>query len=120
MIQVHGQKYKQLVEALADAFPTTDDIARMLQFRLERRLGMIVALPNRLTQVAFDLIQQSNAGGWTGDLIVAARESQPNNPKLIKLAADFGLTAATSGLERKIREELAKEVAKLAGARKVA
>jgi hypothetical protein len=107
MIQVRGQQYQQLVEALVDAFPNLSRFQQMLQFRLGKHLPAIVALPNPMTQIAFDLIGVSNAEGWTADLIAAARESAPGNPRLLGLSESVSLTSATADLERKVRDELA-------------
>jgi hypothetical protein len=106
VIQVRGQQYQQLVEALTNAFPNINALQMMLQFRLEKHLPAIAALPNPIDQVAFEVVQASNAEGWTARLITAARESRPNNPKLLKLAEDFGLTAASAELESKVRDDL--------------
>jgi hypothetical protein len=106
VLQVRGRQYQQLVEALVNAFPGTNALQMMLQFRLEKSLAELAALPNPINQVAFQVIENSNAEGWTAQLIAAARESRPGNPLLLKLAEDFGLTAATSELERKVRDDL--------------
>ena len=106
ILQVRGKQYQQLVEALIDAFPDTNSLALMLQFRLARNLAQVAALPNKIQQIAFEIVGVANAEGWVAQLIVAARESQPGNPKLLKLCEDFGLTAATAQLERKIRDDL--------------
>ena len=106
VIQLRGQQYQQLVEALEDAFPAIPPLQMMLQFRLGRHLPAIVPLPDTVPGAAFNLIQASNAEGWTAQLITAARESRPWNPKLLKLGEDFGLTAATAELERKVRDDL--------------
>src|SRR5262249_16681449 len=50
--------------------------------------------------------QASNAESWTGQLIAAARESRPNNPRLLLFAEDYGLCAASPELERRVREDL--------------
>ncbi|OAI48269.1 hypothetical protein AYO44_07505 [Planctomycetaceae bacterium SCGC AG-212-F19] len=106
VIQVRGQQYRQLVEALTNAFPNVNALTMMLQYRLEKALPQIAALPNPIDQVAFEVVGASNAQGWTAELITAARESSPKNPRLLKLAEDFGLTAATAELERKVRDDL--------------
>jgi V8-like Glu-specific endopeptidase len=105
-IQVQGKQFQQLVEALNDAFPTNSDLARMLEFRLSKKLPELAALPNEIAQVAFEVIKKSNAQGWTGELIAAARETEPRNPKLFKIGEDFGLSAATAELERIVRDDL--------------
>lgn len=106
IIQVKGPQYQQLVQALVDAFPNTNSLGMMLQYRLSKSLAQLAALPNSLPQVAFEVIERSNAEGWTGQLIAAARDSNPTNPALLKLAQDFALTAATGELERKVRDDL--------------
>jgi hypothetical protein len=106
MTQVRGRQYQQLVEALTDAFPDTNSLARMMQFRLSKNLAVVAALPNNIEQVAFEVIGAANAEGWTAPLIAAARESRPGNPKLLKLGEDFGLTAVSAQLERKVRDDL--------------
>jgi hypothetical protein len=105
-LQVRGQQLEQLVEALVDAYPDTDSLARMLEFRLARQLARFAALPKPLDQVVFEVIAAANSQGWTMHLIAAARESRPSNPKLLKLGEDFGLTATTAQLERKVRDDL--------------
>ncbi len=105
-LQVRGQQYQQLVEALVNAFPNANQFAQMLQFRLAKDLARYAALPNTMDQIAFEVIQNANAEGWTAQLIAGARESRPDNPKLLRFAQDFGLTAATAELERKVRDDL--------------
>jgi hypothetical protein len=105
-LQVRGQQYQQLVDALTNAFPAIPALTMMLQFRLAKNLAELAALPNPIDVVAFEVIGVANAEGWTAQLITAARESRPNNPKLLKLAEDFGLTAVTAQLERKVRDDL--------------
>jgi V8-like Glu-specific endopeptidase len=106
VLQVRGQQYQQLVEALNDAFPAIPSLTLMLKFRLDKNLPELASLPAPIDQVAFEVIQNANSQGWTAQLIAAARESRPGNPKLLKLARDFGLTAATPELERKVRDDL--------------
>jgi hypothetical protein len=106
ILQVRGKQYQQLVEAITNAFPDTNSLARMLQFRLSKNLAVIAALPNNIEQIAFEVIGVANSEGWTAQFIAAARESRPGNPKLLKLCEDFGLTAVSAQLERKIRDDL--------------
>ena len=106
VLQVRGKQFQQLVDAMVDAFPNTNALTMMLQFRLGKHLAQIAALPNPTDVIAFELITASNAEGWTAQLIAAARESRPGNPKLLKLGQDFGLTAATAQLERTVRDDL--------------
>lgn len=106
ILQVRGKQYQQLVDALNNAFPDNASLARMMQFRLSKNLAQVAALPNTVEQVAFEVVGAANAEGWTAHLIAAARESRPGNPKLLKLGQDFGLTAATAQLERKVRDDL--------------
>ncbi len=105
-IEVKGQRFQAFVEALVKAFPTPQRMDRMLQFRLEKDLARIVSLNNELDQIAFELIRAANAEGWTAELLVAARESAPNSPHLLRFAEDYGLASVDPKLERRVRDDL--------------
>jgi GTPase SAR1 family protein len=106
VLQVKGAQHKQLVDALVNAFPSPTKLEMMLEFRLSKALADVVALPSPMPEIAFNLIKSANAEGWTGDLIAAARESNPNNPLLLLFAAEYGLSPLTAELERKVRRNL--------------
>ena len=105
-MRLTGPQYEQLVKALLSAFPTPDKLAQMLRFRIDKHLHAI-ALGDDLTDINFKLIRTAEAEGWTLQLITAARESSPGNPKLLAFAQQFGLAPeapARPALERIIRE----------------
>lgn len=89
-----GYQYRQLTDALLDAFPRRDKLEQMVRFRLDKNLTAI-ALGNDLTEIVFKLIQTAEAEGWTAQLVAGARESNPGNPHLLTFAQQFGLAPAT-------------------------
>lgn len=89
-----GAQYEQFVNALVAAFdPHT--LAQMLQFRRGRKLSTITLGPT-LTQMAFDLVTRAEAEGWTLELLLDARQSNPGNPELLALAQQLGLSPGPS------------------------
>jgi hypothetical protein len=101
--ELTGAQWEQLSEALRSAF-THDRLERMLQFRLDKALQDISLAPDR-QQVVFDLIELSLAEGWTARLLSAARESAPENAKLLAFAQQFGL-ASTSASQQQLEQTL--------------
>ena len=107
MSTLNGAQYEALVNALVDAFQSETALAMMLKFRLDRTLAAIVA-PGSLTDQAFYLVQASEAEGWTGDLVEAARRSRPRNPSLLALAQSIQLPTSQVPPEREL-ERIIKE-----------
>lgn len=99
-MKLSGQQYRQLTEALLDAFPSKSSLAQMVRFRLEKNLDAI-AIGDALRDIVFLLIQKAEAEGWTLHLICAARESNPGNPTLLAFSQEFGL-ASTEKSEREL------------------
>lgn len=93
-MRLTGQQYQQLSDALVRAFPTPFRLQQMVQVRLDRNLATIASLVNPLDHVVFELIQEAQAGGWTEKLLLAARQSQPDNPDLLAFAQLWGLAPA--------------------------
>jgi Effector-associated domain 1/Trypsin-like peptidase domain len=91
MLNLTGQQLQQLSEALRDAF-TRPRLAQALRFRLDKNLDDI-SLGADLQQIVFELIQTAQAEGWTDRLILAARESNPGNAKLVAFSQNLGLAA---------------------------
>jgi hypothetical protein len=103
-MELTGRQWEQLSEALRSAFDRAR-LERMLRFRLDKRLEDI-ALGNDLEEIAFDVIERAEAEGWTSRLVVAARDSVPDNAKLLAIAQQFGLAstgASTQQLEQTIK-----------------
>lgn len=89
-MKLTGQQYKQLVEALIEAFPSQQRLAEVVKFRLDKNLNAI-AMGDDLQAIVFRLIQAAEAEGWVDKLIAGARESNPGNPKLFVFAQEFNL-----------------------------
>jgi hypothetical protein len=87
-VKLTGQQYKQLTDALLDAYPTPIKLAQLLRFRLDKNLNSI-ALGEDLKEIIFKLIGTAEAGGWTLQLINATRESNPANPILLTFSSYF-------------------------------
>lgn len=105
-MKLTGQQYMEFQDALIHAFPRLSKLRQMVRFRLERNLDTIT-LGENLAEIAFDLIQTAEAEGWVLQLINAAYESNPGNPKLMLFVQQFGLAPDTPSrrtLERVIIE----------------
>jgi hypothetical protein len=86
-----GPQYQQLTSALTHAFPTANALSLMVRFKFGENLAEFVNLADPLSVIAFNLIQEMEARGWTHRLIAAARESKPDNPEIFAVAQQFGL-----------------------------
>ena len=91
MFKLNGQQESFLEQALIDAFPTKDELRRMLQYRLSRNLEAI-AMGDSLSIIAFKLIQAAKAQGWLHTLIARAREENPTNPTLVSFCQQIELS----------------------------
>ncbi len=91
-VRLTGGQKRALIDALADAYPTYEDLAMLLDLRLERRLtdfSPVDAMP----AVVWRLIGEAERLGFTRDLITAAVAGNPGNPALQELEAS-GLLGA--------------------------
>jgi hypothetical protein len=89
-MRLTGQQYKQLREALLEAFPSKQRLSELVRFNFDKNLDAI-ALGDDLQEIAFKLIGAAEAEGWVERLIVAARESNPGNSRLFVFAQEFNL-----------------------------
>lgn len=106
-----GRQWAALQYALVEAFPSFAELAALVRHHLGQNINTIAGSQN-INSATYDLIQWSQARGWTERLYRAALAAQPDNPAL----AEFGLAAqapasppggrpiAESGLERILRE----------------
>ena len=83
-----GPKLEKLRDALIDAFPNKASLKQMVFFKLEKNLDAITG-DYSLQEIVFYLIEKSKAESWTKDLIIAARESNPGNPRLKEIAEEI-------------------------------
>jgi V8-like Glu-specific endopeptidase len=86
-----GPQFQQFTSALTHAFPTANALSLMVRFKFGENLAEFVNLADPLSVIAFNLIQEMEARGWTQRLIAAARESKPDNPEIFAVAQQFGL-----------------------------
>src|SRR5437868_1402200 len=105
-----GQQRKQLSDALIDAFPSLADLTMLLQFGLDKNIQTIAPPGEALPFQVFKIMQAAEAQNWTFKLVVAARESNPDNVKLLVFAQQFGLAAT-----KMTRDELESLISKAQG-----
>lgn len=89
-MELRGDQYEMLVNALTSAFPTKQRLERMIRYKFDLNLENI-SLGENLTDVVFDIVQEAEANGWVEELVFKARQSNPKNPKLLLAAQQFGL-----------------------------
>ena len=85
--QLTGVEHKNLVEALVSAFPERQKFKILLKHALNKNLSEIVS-DKDLKTTAFEIVTAAESQGWLTDLIMAAKESVPNNPKLKSMKVD--------------------------------
>lgn len=89
-MKLTGSQFKQLTDALIDAFPEQIRLAEVLRFRFNKNLNAY-AMGNDLKAIVYRLIVAAEAEGWVDELIAGARESNPGNSKLFVLAQELNL-----------------------------
>lgn len=87
-MNLSGEQYERLRDALIDAFPRKVSLKEMLFFKLDKSLDTIAGGSN-LQEIVFNLIEVSKAEDWIEDLITAARKSNPRNLSLKAVADEF-------------------------------
>lgn len=109
-MKLTGSQYKQLTEALLNAFPSHQRRTELVQYQFGKNLN-VIAMGADLKEIVFKLIQASQAEGWTDKLIAGARESNPHNPTLFAFAQELNLAismpsqlSAKGALERLIKK----------------
>ena len=81
-MKLSGGELKKLVNAIISAYPTKDDLAMMVEFELEKHLDAIAG-GNNLKQIVFNLVTKwAIPQGKIYRLIIAAYETNPDNPEL--------------------------------------
>ena len=89
-VQFDGPARGALKAALFDAFPGVLDIQQLLSDRLDKRLDRYTSpfLPVE-TQI-FQILEKANAAAWIAQLVSAALDAVPKNPKLREFAFKYG------------------------------
>lgn len=85
-----GPQYRQVVDALLDAFPAYDALAHMVKFGLGLNLERIASSNRDMTSVAFDLVQWAESHGRLDNLLDAALNENPHNPLLQQVSNALG------------------------------
>ncbi|MBD0373683.1 MAG: trypsin-like peptidase domain-containing protein [Pyrinomonadaceae bacterium] len=93
-----GEQQRRLHEALLAAFPDAGSLRRMVRFGLDENLDAI-ADTSRLNDTVFELLRWAESRGKVAALIVAARNSNPDNPALRRAAEELQLAPDSSELE---------------------
>lgn len=91
MLRLTGQQQAAFEQAIIDAFPSKDDLARVIQYRLSKNLDAI-AMGDNLSIIVFKLIQTAQSQGWIETLIARAREANPGNPTLAAFCQKIGIS----------------------------
>ena len=102
-LDLNGETLERLSDALRDAF-TVQRLREMLKFKLGKRLDDY-SLGSDYKEIVFELITAAEAEGWTAELLVAARQSNPGNARLQAVAEEVALAVSTPELERTIKEK---------------
>lgn len=87
---------RNLIRGLTNAFPTRASLALMLKFRLELNLDSI-SLTDKFSEAVYNLITYAERRDILPQLLAAARDANPAEPTLERLARHFGLTAEATG-----------------------
>ena len=93
-------QFIQFFEALRDGYNHAR-LGRMLYMRLGKKLEDI-SLGEDLQQVTFELLRDAEMNNYVGKLVIAARQSNPDNAKLLAFAHELGLSSFTSALEKQV------------------
>ncbi|BCL34476.1 effector-associated domain EAD1-containing protein [Nostoc sp. MS1] len=81
-MNLSGSELKRMVNAIVKAYPIKEDLAMMVQFELEENLDVIAGGGNQ-TQLVFNLVTKwAIPRGKTYRLIIAAYQTNPDNPEL--------------------------------------
>lgn len=94
MLTLDGQQKRSLRESIIAAFPGVPELERMVSDYLSLNLATVAAPAGDLQGQVFDLIQWAEARGKLGDLLLAARYSNPESPQLYAFAFRLGLTSS--------------------------
>jgi V8-like Glu-specific endopeptidase len=104
MSNLTGAQWKQLSNALAEAFPTYN----FLQVFLQQEMGLALAeisAPQALPFVIFEVLQFTEAFNRTAELVEAARRNRPDNTEFFAVAQQLGTAPVTESLEKMLTTE---------------
>jgi len=90
-IQLTGRQQEEFEAALVEAFDEAS-LRRMISHAFNKPLGALAGGHDR-TEIVFNLIEKARMQGWIGQLIVAARQANSGNPRLLTFAQQFDLSS---------------------------
>jgi V8-like Glu-specific endopeptidase len=96
--QMNGEQERRLHRALLAAFPDVGSLRRMVSFGLNENLDAIASI-GKLNDTVFDLIRWASARDKSVAMVIAARNSNPDNPSLRSVAEEFQLAPESDELE---------------------
>jgi hypothetical protein len=96
--QMTGEQKKRIHEALLAAFPDLGSLRRMVSFGLNQNLDAIASI-GKLNDTVFDLLDWAIARNKIVTMVVAARNSNPDNPALRHVAEELHLAPESAELE---------------------
>lgn len=99
-----GEQFEALTGALSAAFPTTQELDMLTQFKLGIALNRITPAAIHDFQVLSVIRWADSHGRKLQDLIAGARNQNPENPSLQKVAQDFQLDGGAGAFEALITE----------------
>ena len=83
-MSILGHEFKEIHEAIIDAYPSVSDLAIMVRVELEENLDKITIGKN-LNEMVYELITWAESTGRTQELIQGAWKHNSGNPKLCNL-----------------------------------
>jgi len=95
---MNGKDQEKLFNALLVAFPDVSSLRRMVRFGLDQNLDAI-ANTSTLSSAVFELLRWAESTDEIVQLVLAARNSNPNNTALRTVAEDLQLAPASGELE---------------------
>jgi hypothetical protein len=94
-----GEQWRELSESLQSAFRTVPDLVTMVQYGLDQSLYEIIPHNANLSFATFELVDWAKADGRLSELILAARNAKPGNPRLRRFAETVDLAPQSRALE---------------------
>jgi len=99
-----GKQFRELSEALSEAFPTYDILRIFLRTEMDLSLENI-SNPDAMPVVLYEVLQYTDATNRTENLVEAARRARPENAGLIAIAQELHVLPQTDNLERILNNE---------------
>lgn len=96
--QMTAEQQKRIYEALLAAFPDVGSLRRMVRFGLNENLDAITSI-GKLNDTVFDLLNWAIARDKIVAMVVAARNSNPDNTALRRVAEELQLAPESAELE---------------------